>query len=265
MLCIRRWVVRDLEAELTTFELFKTPVDKLIELIALARTRSIGLPELQLPNPPPRSCDTFVFVRGDPEAGAPPCTLFGKNADRPSEESHEVVYYPAQKHDAATMLKCTHIEIRQVAETVAVVLSKPAWMWGCEIGANEYGVAGGNEAIHSQLYHELGSGHRLLGMDLLRLALERSRTAREAVQVCTALLEQHGQGGPCAEDDDWTCADPAPRHRSNGPEHAVPWFRLADYAPGSTRRMAQVREWLSLRRRRRGLRARDGRRPSLGV
>ena len=50
-LCTRRWVVRDLEAELTTFELFKTPFDELIELIVLARSRSIGLPELQLPNP----------------------------------------------------------------------------------------------------------------------------------------------------------------------------------------------------------------------
>jgi len=42
-------------------------------------------------------------------------------------------------------------------------------------------------------------------MDLLRLALERGRTASEAVQVCAALLQEHGQGGGCAEDDpSWT-------------------------------------------------------------
>ena len=163
--------------------------------------------------PPPRSCDTFVFVRGNPETGAPPCTLFGKNADRPSEESHEVVYYPAQKHESSATVKCTHVVIPQAASTLAVALSKPAWMWGCEMGANENGVVGGNEAINSQLYHELGSEHRLLGMDLLRLALERGRTAREAVRVCTGLLEEHGQGGPCAEDDEWTCAPRTASHR----------------------------------------------------
>ena len=33
-------------------------------------------------------------------------------------------------------LQCTYIEIEQAAETLAVVLSKPAWMWGAEMGAN---------------------------------------------------------------------------------------------------------------------------------
>jgi hypothetical protein len=42
--------------------------------------------------PPPRSCDTFVFV----VAGAG--VVFGKNADRPSDEAHEVLYLPAQRH-----------------------------------------------------------------------------------------------------------------------------------------------------------------------
>ena len=41
-------------------------------------------------------------------------------------------------------------------------------------------------------------------MDLVRLALERATTAREGVEVITALLEAHGQGGGCAEGDDWT-------------------------------------------------------------
>ena len=148
--------------------------------------------------PPPRSCDTFAYVVAN--VG----TVFGKNADRPSEEAHEVLYVPAAAHPDGAMLKCTHISIPQVKHTHAVVLSKPSWMWGCEIGANEKGVVGGNEAVSSVLSSELGTEARLLGMDLLRLALERGATASEAVDVLCALLEEHGQGGACEDGGDWT-------------------------------------------------------------
>ena len=154
--------------------------------------------------PPPRSCDTFVFVGGGGRVGAPAHTLFGKNSDRPSDEAHEVIYVPARTYAPGAKVRCTHIEIAQSERTHAVVLSRPAWLWGCEMGANEHGVVGGNEAVHSLLASELGTEPRLLGMDLLRLALERSESAREAVEVTASLLEAHGQGGACAEDDDWT-------------------------------------------------------------
>ena len=39
----------------------------------------------------------------------------------------------------------------------------------------------------------------MLGQDLLRLALERSRTAEDAIKVLTSLLAAYGQGGICAE------------------------------------------------------------------
>lgn len=158
-------------------------------------------PHAPTTKPPPRSCDTFVFVGGE---GGPAATLFGKNSDRPSEEAHEVVYFPPEKHAAGARVRCTHIEIAQAACTYGVVLSKPQWLWGCEMGANDRGVVGGNEAVETRLSRELGTEARLLGMDLLRLALERGGTAREAATVCAALLEAHGQGGPCEEGGDWT-------------------------------------------------------------
>ncbi|NXO46570.1 SCRN2 protein, partial [Locustella ochotensis] len=81
--------------------------------------------------------------------------------------------------------------------TLAVVLSRPAWLWGAEMGANERGVCAGNEGVWSR--EPLGHGEALLGMDLVRLALERGGSAREALEVITALLERHGQGGNCKE------------------------------------------------------------------
>lgn len=37
---------------------------------------------------------------------------------------------------------------------------------------------------------------------LVRLGLERSKNAKEAVEVITSLLEKYGQGGPCSQNND---------------------------------------------------------------
>ena len=92
-------------------------------------------------------------------------------------------------------VKCTYREIPQVEHTYEVLLAKPFWMWGAEMGANEHGVTIGNEAVFTKVPYDKEPG--LIGMDFLRLALERSKTAREALTVITQLLEQYGQGGNC--------------------------------------------------------------------
>jgi dipeptidase len=63
------------------------------------------------------------------------------------------------------------------------------------MGTNEHGVVIGNEAVHSRVPAQQEPA--LLGMDLLRLALERASSAAEAVSVITGLLERWGQGGDC--------------------------------------------------------------------
>ncbi len=60
------------------------------------------------------------------------------------------------------------------------------------MGYNEFGVVAGNEALFTKRKF---SDHGLLGMDLLRLVLEASKSAREAVEVISKYLEIYGQGG----------------------------------------------------------------------
>ena len=77
-------------------------------------------------------------------------------------------------------------------------------MWGAEMGANELGLCIGNEAVWTQLNGPSDEEERLLGMDLVRLGLERAKTAKEALNVITSLLEEHGQGGTCSDTSSFT-------------------------------------------------------------
>lgn len=129
-------------------------------------------------------CDTLVTIT---DAGV----LFAKNSDRDPNEAQIMEFHPA----GAGETQLTHTAI-EPAPSYAVLISRPWWMWGAEIGANEHGVTIGNEAVFTR-----GVGKRdgtLLGMDLLRLALERAANRHEAVQTIVSLLEAHGQGGSCS-------------------------------------------------------------------
>jgi dipeptidase len=138
-------------------------------------------------------CDTLIATKLATSNGT---SIFAKNSDRPTNEGQHLAYFPAQTYAPNTKVKCTYIEIPQVQKTHAVLLSKPFWMWGAEMGVNEHGLVIGNEAVYSKV--PANKEPALLGMDMLRAALERSVTPREAVQVIIGLLEEFGQGGNCA-------------------------------------------------------------------
>jgi len=135
-------------------------------------------------------CDSLVATRSHTAVDT---TLFAKNSDRRAGECQSFVQMPAALHPRGATVRCTHSEIPQVAETYRVMGHSPWWVWGFEHGVNEHAVAIGNHSVFSREAVEETPG--LIGMDLVRLGLERGRDAREALEVMAALIEAHGQGG----------------------------------------------------------------------
>ena len=137
-------------------------------------------------------CDTLIATR---QTTADGIAIFAKNSDRQPNEAQYLTLLPAEDHSKGRKVNCTYIEIPQAQHTHKVLLSKPFWIWGAEMGVNEHGVVIGNEAIFSKVPAEKEG--KLIGMDLLRLGLERGSTAKEAMEVIISLLEEFGQGGNC--------------------------------------------------------------------
>jgi len=137
-------------------------------------------------------CDTQLIRQGGE-------TFFAKNSDREPGEAQLVCYIPAVENDTSIEFRATYLTIPQVSRRHGLVLSKPAWMWGAEMGVNDSGVVIGNEAIFGKLVDK--KGEALLGMDLVRLGLERGDSAEQALKCITQLLETHGQGGPAGYRD----------------------------------------------------------------
>jgi len=128
-------------------------------------------------------CDSVVVV---PEKGP---VWFAKNSDR---EPSEAQFFECHDGSVAGVAP----EGLPAASTDArLLLSRPAWMWGAEMGVNEYGVAIGNEAVFTRLPVPK-SGYS--GMDFQRVALTTCRTADDALEQLIELTERLTQGGGMA-------------------------------------------------------------------
>jgi secernin len=148
---------------------------------------------------PATMCDTIVT------AGADGRSFFAKNSDREPGEPQLIQYSSDASRDFRDQpwLERREKYVEHSYRTLAlifngfanpwrVLISRPSWMWGAEMGINEHGLAIGNEAVFSRQPVPVDG---ILGMDTLRLALHNARSAREGVDFITRLIEQHPQGG----------------------------------------------------------------------
>jgi len=129
-------------------------------------------------------CDTLCVLGGHG-------TLFAKNSDRPVRELQVVEAHG--RRPPGGRLRTQYLELPDDG-AAATLLSRPSWLWGAEHGVNEHGVAIGNEMVNT-VDDPRAASPALLGMDLVRLGLERAASAEDALDVMTGLLERHGQGG----------------------------------------------------------------------
>jgi dipeptidase len=137
--------------------------------------------------------------------------VFAKNSDRPPGEP-QITWPFGRRSSAGCSLRTQYLTIGDTGAHAAL-LSCPTWLWGAEHGVNEYAVAIGNERV-ATTHDASAAAPGLIGMDLVRLGLERARSATEAVDVMTGLLEEFGQGGIAdathgeAYDSSFLVADP---------------------------------------------------------
>ena len=121
-------------------------------------------------------------------------TIFAKSSDRPVGEPQIVETFPAESvPSGATTTRTQYLTVERTG-SLACLLSRPVWLWGAEHGINSNKVVIGNEKVFT-IDDPYEAPPALTGMDLVRLGLERGRTAREALDVITDLLDRYGQGG----------------------------------------------------------------------
>jgi len=146
------------------------------------------------------TCDTWVALANASKTGN---VIFAKNSDRTAFDCQPLMFYPGKKWEKGSEINLGRISIPQMKETYATMGSSPYWCWGYEEGINEYGVVIGNEGVFTRILIEeiaaaqAGKNPPLgpTGMDLLRLGLERGKTARESLDAITGLVEKYGQFG----------------------------------------------------------------------
>jgi dipeptidase len=151
---------------------------------------------LALPNPTAQACTNFLITKG---ASADGSTMITYSAD--SHELYgELYYWPARKHPAGTKLDIYEWDtgkylgqIDQAAETYSVV----GLMNEHQVSVGETTWGGREELYDPKAIVDYGS--------LMFLALQRAKTAREAIKVMTDLVAEYGYA---SSGETFSIADP---------------------------------------------------------
>jgi dipeptidase len=144
-------------------------------------------------------CDSVVALG---RATAEGNTLFGHNCDRPTRQCQALHRSLGQSHAPGESIRTQGLELPQARQTYTVLGSRLEGVWGYDFGLNEHQVVVGHVRLRSKI---AGRQPCLVGTDLVRLVLERSRSARQAVDLLAGLVERHGQTVPPESDSEREC------------------------------------------------------------
>lgn len=119
-------------------------------------------------------------------------TLFGLNVHGSQGTARPIlVGLPGNPQPFGQDVRTDSLVLPQGRDCWGLVGGRPRDLhWGLTHGCNEQGVVMGRAGWKSRL---LPAEEALLGTDLVRLVLERSHTAQQAVEVLTDLIGRHGQ------------------------------------------------------------------------
>ena len=126
--------------------------------------------------------------------------LLGLNYHAPLGEQPVLEQFRGRPHEPGETVHATHIEIPQARRTFSTLGCRTGKGWGLRFGVNEFHVSLACASWSSRLIRPQAG---LTGPDLVRLGLERCRTARQGIEVVTDLIARFGQGrfaGDEAED-----------------------------------------------------------------
>ncbi|MBC8016616.1 MAG: C69 family dipeptidase [Sporomusaceae bacterium] len=118
-------------------------------------------------------------------------TIISKNRDQSAATLSEIGLQENSRHSSDEVYQAAYITIPQVMETYKFIGSRTAGRWGYGMGINEFQVSVSDNDSTSRDILTFKKG--LHDNDVVRLVLERAKTAREGVDVVANLVEKYGQ------------------------------------------------------------------------
>lgn len=125
-------------------------------------------------------------------------TIFGHNCQQPAGTRLRLLHCPRREFAIGENVQVQYLLLPQVRQTCAFLGGQPPGCWGVVQGVNEHRVAVGLGRWRSRWP---APPPYLTGTDLVRLTLERSHHAYQAVEVLTDLIRRYGQGDSGGTED----------------------------------------------------------------